>query len=299
MNRVFTAAFIAAALLLLSHRPAHAMVEFCPAQLEYERVGKEPDKNGPSALYGLELTALGARTITSATIAFDTNNGWFTLTVPTLALAEKDHHYANSLSSFTRHDWVSPVLYARFPQEVQIARAWVYGASAQNDGPFGWQGLGPVSCPPPPDMSPEQQKRYRRPAVRRMRDKAYELENPDALNAAPAANSVVLAATASKPLESSDCPVPFQDAEVRSQAQPQFPNGMEGMLGDGMTSVEVALSPDGTLRDAWVWGPSGSDSYDLSAVRAARISRYSGARSYCMAVPSAYFFDVTFTPNAY
>ncbi|HKU66419.1 MAG TPA: hypothetical protein VJP85_01440 [Candidatus Baltobacteraceae bacterium] len=298
MKRFVFASFAAVALFLCAHRPAGAVVEFCPASLQYERVGAQSENDSPGALYGFELSAQGPRTITSATLAFDTDEGWFSVVMPSVTLGLKDHHYANNWSSFTRHDWVTSVSYVRFPRDVAIRRAWVYQAQADKDGAFGWESLGMVSCPPPPDMSAAQQKRYRRPRVRTMHDAAYTLSNPDPLSAAPTAASVILAARTSTPLERTDCRVPFQDAEVRDQARPAFPDGMDGMLDRGMTSVEVALGPDGTLRDAWIWGPSGVDSYDYSALRAARTSTYSAARSYCMAVPSAYFFDVNFVPNS-
>jgi TonB family protein len=63
------------------------------------------------------------------------------------------------------------------------------------------------------------------------------------------------------------------------------------------TVVEVAINPDGTLLDAWVWGPSGIPQFDAEALRAAKASTYTGARGYCRPVPGEYFFRVTFAPN--
>jgi outer membrane biosynthesis protein TonB len=56
--------------------------------------------------------------------------------------------------------------------------------------------------------------------------------------------------------------------------------------------------PNGALREAWIWGPSGADMFDNSALDAARGSAYRGARSYCHDVPGLYMFRVTFDSNA-
>jgi TonB family protein len=230
-------------------------------------------------------------------LAFDTDNGWYTVDVPAVTLFQKNHHYANSLSSFTRHDWVSPVLYVTFPADVTIVRTWVYSAAARNADTFGWDALGAVACPPPPDLAPDQRALYKGQQVRVMRDKAYQLENPDPLSAPPTSRSLILKAMPSKPLEHTNCAEPFREGEVRDQASPIYPAMLDGSAIGGMTSVEVAINPDGTLHDAWVWGPSGSSSLDNSALRAARQSTFKGARSYCMPVPSTYFFDVMFDPH--
>ena len=295
MKRVLLAAVIAAAFFLVLHRPASAMAEFCPAQLNYERVGPDSAKDQPGALFGFDLSALGPRTITSAKLAFDTSAGWYTVDVPGLPISEKDRHYSSATVSFVRHDWVSPKLYVRFPQAVQVNHAWVYNAQALNDGPFGWQAQGDVICDPPAAASPEQAQRFPN-VVRRF----YKLADADSdgLSEPPSAKTVTLAATASKALESANCTDPFREATVKKQVVPQYPDILRGSgAGRATVSVEVAIKSDGTLADAWVWGPSGRQAFDDSALRAAKISTYAGARAYCSAVPGRYFFRVTFDPN--
>ncbi len=158
MKRAILAAVICAGIFLLLHRSAPAAVESCPAVLSYERVGPARDDAQPSSLFGFDLSALGPRTITSAKFAFHTSAGWFTLDLPATTLAEKDRHYNSAWVSFTRRDYISPILYVRFPQAATIEHAWVYAAAAENDGPFGWQAKGSVTCPPLPGQSPEQMR---------------------------------------------------------------------------------------------------------------------------------------------
>lgn len=295
MKRVIVVALIGAALFLSVHRAASAMAEFCPATLHYERVGAQSAKDEPGDLYGFNLSALGPRTITAATLAFDTSGGWYTLSVPPVALGEKDRHYSGAGVRFVRRDYVSAKLYVRFPQAVNIDRAWVFTANAQNDGPFGWQAQGNVACDPPGAPSPAQATRFpKRPAP------FYTLAqaDTDGLTEVPVSSSVILAAARSKPLENSTCADAFREATVKTQAVPQYPDVMRGQVSMPATvSVEVAIKSDGSLADAWVWGPSGFAAFDDAALRAAKLSTYQGARSYCRAVPGAYFFRVNFDPN--
>lgn len=296
MKRVLLAAVIAAAFFLVLHRPASAMAEFCPAQLNYERVGPDSAKDQPGALFGFNLSALGPRTITSAKLAFDTSAGWYTLDVPAMTLVEKDRHYSAPWVTFIRHDYVSPVLYVRFPQSLSIRHAWVYTAAASNDGAFGWQAQGTVMCDPPAAASPNEVKRLvpgheRHPYV-------LDPKDEDGLSNAPSRLSLILAASPSKALESSNCAVPFRYATVKRQVTPEYPDSARGAIsGESMTSVEVAIRADGSLADAWVWGPSGFTPLDDASVLAARDSTYEGGRAYCKAVPGGYFFRVMFDPN--
>ena len=294
MKRVFLAAFIGLTFFLCAHKPASALVEFCPAALEYQAVGQSEDYTGPATLYGFELTALGARTITSATLALDTSEGWYTLSVPQLAIVAKDRHYTGPTNRFVRRDFVSPVMYAQFSRAVIVAHAWVFTVAAQNDGEFGWQTLGTVSCDPSPAAAPDQSRR-RRP----LRHQGYLLDPSDAdrLSAPPAPGALVMAPNVSKALESSACPEPFREATVKVLNYPRLPPAMRDFLsGPATTSVEVAIDSNGTLRDAWTWGPSGYRQLDTEAIRAARNSAYVGARAYCRSVPGTYQFRVTFNP---
>lgn len=294
MKRVIVTAFIVASFFLALHRPASALAEFCPATLNYARVGPDSAKDEPGDLFGFNLSALGTRTISSATLAFDTSAGWYTLDVPAATLSVKERHYTSPWVAFVRHDYVSPTFYVRFPKQVVVQHAWLYQASAQDDGPFGWQIQGLVSCPPPPDAAPNQADRLLKP-----RD-LYTLAaaDNDRLSDQPTAKSLVLGALPSKPLETTACAEPFRNATVKSFLVPRYPDIMRDRgNGENTTAIEVAIAPDGTLRDAWVYGPSGFRPFDDEALRAAKGSSYLPAMAYCQPVPGRYLFRVTFDPN--
>lgn len=291
MKRVLLAAFIAAAFFLALHRPASAATEFCPGQLRYKAVAPASFASQPQQTYGFEISALTARGIGSATLAFDTSSGWYTVDVPDTELTGKVRHYTGNLS-FEERDYVSPQMYVRFPQAVSVNHAWLYSAIATGDG-LGWQQQGTVLCPPPPDASSQEKRRFPKRGKGMMLDHA-----DDHLSDPPNATSVVLTAKASKALASTDCPEPFSDATVQDQAAPQYPEAMRGSAtSDAAVGVEVAISPDGTVRDTWVRASSGYAAFDTASVAAAKRSTYKGAVSYCQAVPGTYMFDVFFDPN--
>jgi hypothetical protein len=139
MNRVFISALMCVTFFLCMHRPAMAVIEFCPATLVYDSVGQPP--SAKSSVYGFALTALRPRTVTSATLTFDTSDGWYTLDVPGVALIRKARHYSAPNASFVRYDYISPILYARFPRPITVSRAWVSSASTQGDSTPGTQRL--------------------------------------------------------------------------------------------------------------------------------------------------------------
>lgn len=284
MNRVLYAALCCAALLLCLHARAQAEVELCPAGLATAPVGGQ---SGPANLYGFDLRALGPRTV-QATLAFDTNAGWYTADVPATTLAEKDRHYTSISAEFVRHDFVSPVMYVRFPAAVTIAHEWVYQATARNDGPFGWASRGAVTCDAPAGA-------HAHDSGNQALFPKLDPKDSDALDATPAPQSIILAATPSKPLGDRSCPDPFDDATATHAAVPTYPVGMRGIFAS--STIEVAVGPDGLLMDAWVWGPSGYGMMDQSALDAAKASTYKAGRAYCRNVPGLYLFRVTYRPN--
>lgn len=295
MKRVIVAALIGAALFLCAHRPATAMVESCPAVLSYQAVGQSYGSDVPTAWYGLELTALGPRTITSATLAFDTSAGWFTISVPAVAVTQSDRHYSGSSAAITHHDYVSQVMYARFASAITIRHAWVYNAAATGDS-FGWQTQGVVQCEPRGAPSDEQQ--------RHIPNNAHGIFAPDpndgGLSALPSKTSLILVPNVSKALEeNASCAQPFRDADVKKQAQPQFPDGMTGMMNGGRatSSAMIAVNGDGSIAGAWLWASSGYAPLDAATLAAAKTSTYAGARAYCRAVPGIYRLNATFAPN--
>ena len=309
MKRVLLFALCCAAFFALNCRPALAIAEFCPATLTYAHAADTPallrrqsaiDSVGDAqprlaSLFGIELSAYGPRTIVSAKLAFDTTAGWFTADVPQTALIEKDRHYANASAAFTRHDWITPVMYVRFPVPAAIAHAWVYSITVAGDDMFNWSAQGTVICPPTPGPSKQQARNQSKMS---QASRWLDPKDEDHLDVPPGPNSTILQGTASNALGDSSCAEPFREAEVTSQAEPEYPNFLRNSFaGRAQNAVEVAISPDGSIRDAWIWGPSGFTLFDDSTLRAARSSKYSGARAYCQAVPASYLFKVTYDSN--
>jgi TonB family protein len=287
MKRVLCIAFICAGLFALAHRPALAVVEYCPASLAYQPVGKDRT----AALFGIELNALGPRSVTAGTLAFDTSGGWYTAKIPSMVITKKERHYTSPSATFTRSDWISPIVYVRFPSAITISHAWVDEIQVAGDGAFGWQERGNVQCDPLPALAPDQKF----PTVKN--DIQMDPKDQDPLSAPPASDALVVAAQPAKPLESTDCKEPFRLPTVAEQARPSFPDEMLTLGAQGVTSVEIGINADGSLDDAWVWAPSGYGPFDREALSAARRSTYKNGRAYCRDVPGRYLFKVTFLPH--
>ncbi len=287
MKRLGIASALCFLIVAFWHSPASAISEFCPATLNIRAVGVgASSESTPAQVYGFDLGAVAPRALT-ATLAFDTSGGWYTLAVPQTELTEKDRHYTSPSATFIRRDYVSPIMYVRFPANVVIQRSWVYGAQAFDDG---WAAKGRVTCDPPGSAKPLANPRN---------DTVLDPKDRDRLDAPPAAGDLVLAAQHTSPLESTACAQPFEPAQAVKAVTPDFPNELRGMWGIAESTIEVALGGDGSVLDAWVWGPSGSQAADQAALHAAEDSKYQGARAYCRPVSGLYLYKVTFKPNRY
>jgi hypothetical protein len=281
MTRValgFTVVFV----LLGFAQPAEARVEFCPASLRIEAVGEGPAKR-PAVTFGFELVALGPRTL-DATIAFDTDAGWFTATVPPVTLTERDRHYNGPSNGFVDPEWVSPTTSVRFPKSVRVLHAWVSTALAIGDT-FGWSSQGPVPCSPFPngDVS----------AGLRGNDRV-KLDEEDRLNAEPSRASPIVDAQQSAALAGVECARPFSDATVSNQVGPAYSGILAAEGAGGDTGIIVAIGADGQLKDAWVWAPSGQKQFDDATLTAAKKSTYRAGIAYCKPVPGMYLFWASF-----
>jgi len=263
-------------LFALSTARASAITEFCPAELHIRAVGAT-SKTQSNSLYGVALSALNARTAT-ATLAFDTDAGWFTAAVPPIQLAEKHHSFVIGSHPFTRSDWVSAVTYVRFPSSVRIKNSWVSSANGQTCFP---------SVPAPKDEESLNTRGIRL-------DWADETQ----LGTPPDTTAVVISAQKSAPLYATTCKSPFRDGSMTATAPLQLPAypKVPDML--SVVVVEVVINSDGSLGDAYVWGPSGDFALDSSALRAARLSKYENAIAYCQPVPSRYLFVIESSPNS-
>lgn len=282
-------------LVTLGAGRAQALTEICPAQLEVAAVSStEQTVRGPAALFGFALTAMGPRSV-SGKIALDTSGGWFTADVPSVVLAEKDRRYNSMLGRWSVPSWVSPVMYVQFPTRVMLNRAWLYSASAKNDGDFGWEKSGTFICPPPPGQQavfgnktisevisrlPGAARPFQRPSI--------DLRDVDALSANPLPATSTFTARQSMPLETVACAKPFADAVTTMLVAPGYPAILRSSGASRLVGVAVAINSDGQLADSWVWAPSGLPAFDQAALSSAQNQRYTAAVSYCRPVPALY-----------
>lgn len=289
-------------LALMSAGHAQALTEICPAQLEIGAVASDNHTaRGPARLFGFALTAMGPRTV-SGKLAFDTTGGWFTVDVPPTELAKKDRHYNGLFGRFTVPQWVSPIMYARFPADVTLNHSWLYSASAKGDGDFGWEKTGAFVCPPPPGT--QNGTKIISIGISRAAGATQNFEMPaidakdvDALTVAPSPDARRLAAVASKPLETANCARPFADAFAKLMVVPAYPDELRGTGASRIVGLGIALNADGTLADSWVWAPTDLQPFDDAAVQAEQQMTFTSAISYCRAVPAIYNSFVMFNSS--
>jgi TonB family protein len=270
VRSIVIAAIIGASFALTAAQ-ARAVTEFCPASLAIKAVGTTT-QNQPATLYGVMLRAPGPRAVT-ATLAFDTDHGWFAATIPPVTLTGKTYRYRDAIRTATRSDWISPVMYVRFPSSTKIANSWISNANALPCAP----------SPPTPNGASGPRFGYR-----------IDPANEDKLDAAPTSNSVVVLTQKIAPLYQPVCANPFRDGRLVEQGSLNLSEDMQNHGLSGETDVEVSINKDGTLADAWVWLSSGEAALDNAALWAAQHSTYEGAMAYCEPVPANYLFKITF-----
>lgn len=242
----------------------------------------------------MELAAFGPRTVT-ASLAFDTSAGWYTVAVPAMELSNKTRQLRAPGDVITFEDATSHIAFVRFPQPVRIKGGWVSSAIATGDGIFGWQAKGLVSCDPIPNAPPSKSPQISQ--VVPLYEWMLDPRDADRLTNQPRAGALILPVVSSKALELPDCAEPFRDAAPSKQVSSDFPFIARGQVqGQATSAVEVAVNGDGNVRDAWILGPSGFDALDQATLEAAKKSTYVGARAYCRPVPSIYLFFTTFVP---
>ncbi|HET9392356.1 MAG TPA: energy transducer TonB [Candidatus Rubrimentiphilum sp.] len=295
MKRVVAGFALVFGLVAFASERAQALTEICPAQLEVAAVSStDQTTRGPAALFGFALTAMGPRTV-SGKLAFDTTAGWFTVDVPPVALAEKDRHYNEIFGRLTIPDWVSRIMYVRFPTNVTLNHSWLYSATARSDGDFGWEKSGTFICPPPPGTQKANGVKTISIATSNTAGARRTFEKPlvdpkdvDTLSASPPPDALQIAAAASKALETANCAKPFQDGSVTLLVDPGYPSVLQTTGASGIIGVGLALNPDGTLADSWVWAPTGLAAFDQAAIAAVQRSKYVNAVAYCRPVPAIY-----------
>ncbi len=278
MSRVVKIAALTGALFVVFLARAHAMTEFCPASLTIKPVGAIAE-NQPSATYGFILKASGPRNVI-ATLTFDTDRGWFSVTTPAVALVEKVYRYDIGYRTAVRSDWNSPLMYVKFPSPVHLTNAWVSTANAQACSPS----LVHVKPVNDPDS----------PTVHLFRDKLVT-KDADQLTALPSSASIILSAAKTAPAYSATCATPFREAEMIRPIPPDPGNASHFTSTSGMSIVKVAIDPNGSLSDSWIWLSSGETAFDNALLWSAQHTQYKNAIAYCRPVPARYLIGLTFS----
>lgn len=261
--------------VLFSCGRAAATTEFCPAVLDYAPVASAAN----ATTYGIQLRALSQRRV-AVTIAFDTSAGWFTADLAQTSLSPNVRtmplKYPVDIGLAT-----SPVGYVRFPSAVHVNHAFVTSAQSFGDI-FGWSARGTVTCPLAPEAWAEPKN---------------SLADLGALTAPPDDTSTIIALKRRSPMESAECADAFVQSTVTKAARAAYPDAARAVGASGSAVIGVALNPDGSVADTWVSGTTNDQTLDAAALDAAQRSTFSGARAYCQAVPSIFYFVATFDPR--
>jgi hypothetical protein len=227
-----------------------------------------------SRTFYYDLTARTPRSIDVKLIA-DTTAGWFGWDAGSIALAGVRRQYHSrwvpprfSLLPYTLA--ASPTLTVTFPTPVAIRHMWVASA-------------GSTACDVPTYDGPS------------------DTQPPDGDDLAPPSQlgTAAIAAAVPAPFIDTGCDQPFVAATVTKAVAPDLSFGLyEGtVVGAIATAVTVIVDPAGHVLDAWTLASSGNGRFDLAAVRAARMSTYSGSTSYCRPVRGTYVFIGTAAPG--
>lgn len=272
--------------VFLFRAPAQALVEICPAEVAMQTVDAEHEgPPAPAALYGLQLTTEGGARSVRATLALDTDAGWFTAAIPQTPLVAFRAKMSTRYATYEKQYWRSPKIYVDFGKPVTIKHYFLVNVLTDAAE---WAQRGAVTCLPHNIPVPSQQHTGDN-------DKVRILNDDRDLSAAPAPGDTVLKAAPSPALASDKCAQPFKPAMARDAIAPNYPAELGPVK--TVSVAEIALDADGNIVDAWTDRPSGYDAFDNAAVHAAMASKYSGAISYCTPIPSLYLFHVTFDPN--
>ena len=268
---------------------AVASVEHCPAQIrEVHSFGSaEPQ------LYSLDFSANTARVV-SGDVTVQTNAGWFTFPFANLHFVPDTAKYKNAYVEFSRTEYLSPVLYVRFPSSVtNIVRLWVSDAGSKGDG-AGWEPQGNVACQPRSGVTVPW-------SINGTNDQGVAVRiTPLAvdLSRAPDTGTAIAMASPIRPPDGLDCAHPFTNAAIVHPVVMDDPANARVFFGQDelITLVEVDVSPTGAIDDASILQPSGNKWFDDHALGAARTSTYAAGTSLCRPAAGSYIFRADYTP---
>ncbi len=261
---------------------ARAEAEFCPASVDWMYAFPAPREG----LHSFYVFASSERTV-SANVIVETDQKWYTFQVLNARISADLAHYRTSTVHYDYTFYHSRPLYVQLPAGENVVRTWVNDAFSSGDTQFGWDTKGDVDCLPAPGGDPK---------VPVEKDRPVRTNPLNELEQLPSAAETVIAPTAmDPPADLKTCATPFVPARVRSTIAPAWPTGIAISV-PLSTDVEVAVSPDGKLADAWVYKPSGIPELDLAAVKAAKLSKYQPGTALCHPAPGYYLFRADFQP---
>ncbi len=253
---------------------ARAAVEFCPATAS---VATPADAafGAPSRTFNYDITALTPHIVTGTLIA-DTTAGWYAWSVNGVALGNTTRSWRPQflprqfyLKPYTIA--ASPTLAVMFPVALAIRHMWFTSAGA-------------TQCDVPSFDAASDQVPPNSDEVGAIPSPLYALAN---------------AMPAQPPFAFNGCDRPFSSGTVQKAVSPDIRNVMGG-VGDQLlaATVKVALDPTGHIIEAWIFEGSGNAGFDGAALRAARLSAYSGSVSYCRPVNGTYVFIANLIPGS-
>lgn len=234
---------------------ALAIAEFCPAEIQ--PIHPLDSKMGLSALYSYSLHAEGPRSV-SGSVFFDTSSGWFVATFPSTPLTVRQYHMEDEFVTFTHATFESDALYVRFPQPLTIKGAYVSSATSSGDQLFGWDAKGTVQCAPRAGFEAQ--------TTGSPKSQLKTLDPRTDLDQAPSPSATIEVAAITSAPGPTDCDVPSANATIASAAAPDYPMAEQGRGVGASVWVEVAVNPDGSLADAWIYAPSAARDFDEAAL---------------------------------
>jgi hypothetical protein len=259
---------------------ARASAEFCPASI----VQMTPFQAPYAGLRSFSLLAESERTV-SGTITIHTDKGWYAAPFTNVKISPDLAHYKDALIQYDRTLYHSKVLYLRLPPGEKTKEFWVSEAMSTEETTFGWDARGRVLCPDPAYGDSEVEPAPKR--APRVNDTQDFTQLPGS------SDDVAVAVPAEEPAGYASCAKPFSSARVKHAVSPEWPQGIE-ITRNASTFVEIAISAEGKVVDAWIYQPSGLPELDFAALKAARLSEYQGGVSLCKPAPGTYIFTATF-----
>lgn len=297
--RAIATAAIFACVLFFGATKADAMAEFCPARVTGVQSSGGPDV--PSATYSYVLDAKTARTVNDAAIVADTDHGWYRWNVANVplrmtSLTGSHPSPGGGSVAYTLNIARSDRQQVEFPETLYVRHAWITSARSDDESVMGWGKRGEYACEVPtfPNRGLNAAE-LARPQAR----KAPPVPQPSGTASAlpPAADGAARAVPTSMPFDSIDCATPFREVRVTEAVSPDLPSVAAGLPAVTSVIVDIASDERGHLLDASVFSSSGYPALDRAGLRAARMSSYSGAVSYCQNVQGEYLFTASFLPR--